>query len=171
MNGYVHIYTGDGKGKTTAALGLIVRATGAGLRVYMGQFLKRADTCESRTLRARFPDVTVERYGRGGFVRGKPSTADTAAARRGLTRLRRAVQSGQYDVVIADEANVAVALGLLPAEAFLRLIDDKPAPVELVLTGRGADRRLLAKADLVTEMTCRKHYYAAGVRARRGIER
>lgn len=170
MNGYVQVYTGDGKGKTTAALGLILRARGAGLRVYLGQFIKKGNFSEIKTLRDRFPEVTVEQYGLGHFIRGKPSEKDKAAAAAGLTKLRRAVTSGDYDVVVADEANPAVSVGLFPVDELLALIEAKPAEVELVITGRGADPAVIDRADLVTEMRSLKHYMDKGVVARKGVE-
>jgi cob(I)alamin adenosyltransferase len=170
MKGYIQVYTGDGKCKTTAALGLAVRAVGAGLRVYLGQFIKRGEFSEIRILRERFPEVTVEQFGCGGFIRGKPTPEDCAAARRGLECLRAALRGGQYDLVIADEANTAVGAGVLTEDELLALAAGKPAAVELVFTGRGAGTRLQDRADLVTEMRCVKHYYAAGVPARPGIE-
>jgi cob(I)alamin adenosyltransferase len=170
MKGYVQVYTGDGKCKTTAALGLIVRAVGAGLRVYLGQFIKSGDYSEIRLLRERFPEVTIEQYGLGHFIRGGPLPADIAAARRGLDALANAMKSGAFDVVIADEAHGAVEAGLITERDLLQLIDHKPDTVELVLTGRGAGQALQARADLVTEMRCIKHYYDAGVQGRKGIE-
>jgi len=170
LKGYIQVYTGDGKGKTTAALGLALRAVGAGLRVYLGQFLKRGDYNEIKLLRARFPEVTVEQYGRGGFITGPPAPEDQQAAAQGLARLRQALTGGHYDLVIADEAHTAVALGLFPESQLLALMDAKPEPVELVLTGRNAGPAVLDRADLVTNMTCVKHYHAAGVRGRPGIE-
>lgn len=168
--GYVQIYTGDGKCKTTAALGLTLRAVGAGLRVYIGQFIKGRDYSEIRLLRERFPEVTVEQYGAGKFIRGTPAPDEIAAGHAGLKAIREALHSGLYDVVIADEANTAVMAGLFTEEDLLALIHHKPDTVELVLTGRGAGPDLQARADLVTEMKCVKHYYHAGVRGRRGIE-
>ena len=168
--GYVQVYTGDGKGKTTAALGLIVRAAGAGLRVFFCQFIKAGRTSEIRTLSERFPEVTVRQFGLGRFVRGRPSPRDIAAAQKGLTELREALTSGKYDMVIADEANVAARIGLLAPADLIDLIDRKPDRVELVLTGRGAARGIIRRADLVTEMKAVKHYFDRGVRARRGIE-
>lgn len=168
--GYVQVYTGDGKCKTTAALGLALRAVGAGLRVYIGQFIKKGDYSEIKVLRERFPEVTVEQYGEGRFVRGVPTARAVDMAAGGLASLRAAMGSARYDVVIADEANGAVKAGLITEEDLLKLITDKPEGVELVLTGRDAGDRLCARADLVTEMRCRKHYYDAGVAGRRGIE-
>lgn len=170
MKGYVQVYTGDGKCKTTAALGLIVRAVGAGLRVYLGQFIKSGDYSEIRLLRERFPEVTIEQYGLGHFIRGGPLPADIAAARRGLDALANAMKSGAFDVVIADEAHGAVGAGLITEGDLLQLIDNKSDSVELVLTGRGAGQAVQARADLVTEMRCIKHYYDAGVQGRKGIE-
>jgi cob(I)alamin adenosyltransferase len=168
--GYLQVYTGDGKGKTTAALGLAVRAAGAGLRVYVGQFLKAARSSEHRAL-ARFPDlVTVRRFGTPGFVRGHPTKAQLLSARRGLEQVGRVLRSGTYDLVVLDEASVAVRLGLFRAADLLRVLRARPAHVEAVVTGRGASEELLREADLVTEMREVKHYYRAGVRARRGIE-
>ena len=170
MQGFVQVYTGDGKGKTTAALGLALRAAGAGLRVYFGQFIKNADYSEIKAL-ARFADcITVRQFGRGCFLLTEPAPEDRAAARRALEGLSEALTSGNYDLVIADEANVAVALGLIEPNDLVSLIDLRPKQVELVLTGRGAPDAVLARADLVTEMRCVRHYYDRGVLARQGIE-
>ena len=170
MQGFVQVYTGDGKGKTTAALGLALRAAGAGLRVYFGQFIKNADYSEIKAL-ARFADcITVRQFGRGCFLLTEPAPEDRAAARRALEGLSEALTSGDYDLVIADEANVAVALGLIEANDLVSLIDLRPEQVELVLTGRGAPDAVLTRADLVTEMRCVRHYYDRGVLARQGIE-
>ena len=170
MQGFVQVYTGDGKGKTTAALGLALRAAGAGLRVYFGQFIKNADYSEIKAL-ARFADcITVRQFGRGCFLLTEPAPEDRAAARRALDAIGLALVSGDYDLVIADEANVAVALGLIEPDDLVALIDQRPEQVELVLTGRGAPDAVLARADLVTEMRCVRHYYDRGVLARKGIE-
>ncbi|MDX9840517.1 MAG: cob(I)yrinic acid a,c-diamide adenosyltransferase [Desulfobulbus sp.] len=170
MQGFVQVYTGDGKGKTTAALGLALRAAGAGLRVYFGQFIKNADYSEIKAL-ARFSDtITVHQFGRGCFLLTEPAPEDREAARRALDGIGEALVSGDYDLVIADEANVAVALGLIKPDDLVSLIDLRPEQVELVLTGRGAPEAVLARADLVTEMRCVRHYYDRGVLARRGIE-
>jgi cob(I)alamin adenosyltransferase len=171
MAGQFQIYTGDGKGKTTAALGLALRAAGAGLKVYVGQFIKKPGTSEAAALLARFADcVTLEVFGPTHFVLSAPSPEDIAEARRGLAALRAALTGGRHDVVIGDEAVTAVAAGLLTEADLLALADARPAPVELVLTGRGATGALLIRADLVTEMRAIKHYYTRGVPARRGIE-
>ncbi len=169
--GQFQIYTGEGKGKTTAALGLALRASGAGLKVYFGQFIKTPDTSEAAALLARFADcVTLDVHGPAHFVLSAPTPEETAEARRGLAALRAALTGGRYEVVIGDEALGAVAAGLLAEADLLALADARPAGVELVLTGRGAGGALLARADLVTEMRAIKHYYTHGLAARRGIE-
>ena len=170
MKGYVQVYTGTGRGKTTAALGLAIRAVGAGLKVYIGQFIKKGNYSEIRILKTRFPEVTIKQYGRGCFVKGKPLPEDVRAAKRGLSELRKTMLGKHYDLVIADELSPAVSAGLLNIEDVLRLIDDKPEHVELVITGRGAHQRLVRRADLVTDMRNIRHYFAKGVRARKGIE-
>ncbi len=170
MQGFVHVYTGDGKGKTTAALGLALRAAGGGLNVYIGQFIKNAEYSEIKVLQRLADCITLEQFGRGCFILTEPSQADIDAARQGLATLHRVLASGAYDLVIADEANVAVALQLLSEDDLLALIDRRPPQVELVLTGRGAPPRVLERADLVTEMRLVKHYYDRGVLARKGIE-
>ena len=169
--GYTHIYTGDGKGKTTAALGLALRAAGAGLKVFIAQFIKSGDYSEIRALSRYKDQITVEQFGRGRFIKGQPTPDDVAAAQQGAQAVRKALASGDVAVVILDEGNVAVACGLLSTDDILAIIEQKPGPVELVITGRGADPRVIARADLVTEMTAVKHYYEAGVTARVGIEK
>ncbi|MGD9495748.1 MAG: cob(I)yrinic acid a,c-diamide adenosyltransferase [Armatimonadota bacterium] len=169
QRGYVQVYTGDGKGKTTAALGLALRAAGAGLRVFIGQFVKGMEYCELRAL-ARFPEIEVRRYGRTCFIDREPQPEDIAAARAGLVEARAEMLSGRWDLVILDEANIATHFGLFAVEELLAVIADKPADVELVVTGRRADPRVIEAADLVTEMREVKHYYERGVKARKGIE-
>ncbi len=168
--GYVQVYTGDGKGKTTAALGLTVRSVGAGLRVYFGQFMKKYDYSEIVGLKHLGDQVRIEQYGSGCYVIGAPRPEDVAAAQAGLRALQAALVSGQYDLVIADEANVAVACGLLAEQDLLQLIRERPPQVELVLTGRGATEAVQAAADLVSEMVPLKHYFQKGITARKGIE-
>jgi cob(I)alamin adenosyltransferase len=171
MRGFVQVYTGDGKGKTTAALGLALRAAGAGLKVFIGQFIKMGDYSEIKALE-RFPDlIRVEQFGLGRFVGGKPSPADIAAARAGMQRVREVMASGEYQVVILEEANVAVKYGLIGVQELLGIIIDKPLEMEMVITGRGAAPRIIEAADLVTEMKVVKHYFEKGVRARVGIEK
>ncbi|MBU1169437.1 MAG: cob(I)yrinic acid a,c-diamide adenosyltransferase [Proteobacteria bacterium] len=171
MKGYVQVYTGNGKGKTTACLGLTLRAMGAGLKVCILQFLKQGDYSEIKAL-ALFPDkVRVEQYGLGRFVKGKPSEDDILAGKKGLERAREILASGNVDILILEEANVAVTCGLFSEQDLLDLINLKPENMELVITGRGAGPAIIHRADLVTEMKEIKHYYKNGVTARVGIEK
>jgi len=168
--GYVQIYTGDGKGKTSAALGVCLRAVGAGMKVYIAQFLKGSDTSELRAIKKQFKTVEMHQFGSGKFIRGKPSTADMLNCANGFLKLTDAVISGRYDVVIADELCVAVDLEMISTQNVLDLIEVKPKSVELIITGRNADPKLIERADLVTVMKKKKHYFDKGVHARRGIE-
>ena len=171
MKGKVHVYTGDGKGKTTAALGLSIRAAGAGLRVFMAQFIKADEYSEIKALK-RFSDlITVEQFGLGGFIGGNPSAGDIEAAQKGVARVKDIISSGRYDVVVLDEANVAVKYKLFSEQDLLDIIDAKSKNLELVITGRGASAKIIEKADLVTEMKAVKHYFRNGVEARFGIEK
>lgn len=168
--GYVHVYTGNGKGKTTAALGLLLRASGAGMTVFLGQFLKRGEYSEHSAL-ALLPGVTVEAFGGERRVGAPLTEQDSAHARGGLECLRDAVSSGKWDLVIADEIFVAVHLGLLAETDVLELLEVRRPSTELVLTGRYAFPEILRRADLVTEMKEMRHYFSRGVPARRGIEK
>ncbi len=170
MKGYVQVYTGNGKGKTTASLGLALRAAGAGLNVFIIQFMKQGNYSEIKAL-SKFDNIGVEQYGAGKFVKGMPSEEEKAACREGYQRLCGIIEAGKHDLVIAEEANVACICGLLSENELLHLIQLKPAHVELVLTGRGATEKIKEKADLVTEMREIKHYYKQGVQARVGIEK
>ncbi|WRS27073.1 cob(I)yrinic acid a,c-diamide adenosyltransferase [Oscillospiraceae bacterium MB08-C2-2] len=170
--GYIQVYTGNGKGKTTALLGLALRACGAGLGVYLGQFLKEDSTSEIQALKAYLPQVTVEQYGPGYFIAGRePNEQEKAMGTAGLEKARVAMLSGKYSLILLDEINVALSKGLVELDAVLALMEQKPAGVELVLTGRGAMPEIIEAADLVTEMREIKHYYKDGVQARVGIER
>ncbi len=171
MIGYVQVYTGNGKGKTTAALGLAIRAAGAGLRVFIAQFMKAGSYSEIRALK-RFDDlIAVEQFGTGAFVTGKPSPVDLEAAGRGLQRVRTVLAAGEHDMVILEEGNVAAACGLFPLQALLDILDARPESVEIVITGRNAHPRIIERADLVTEMKEIKHYFHRGIAARVGIEK
>jgi cob(I)alamin adenosyltransferase len=172
FQGRVQVYTGDGKGKTTAALGLALRAAGHGFATYFGQFLKGRPTGEQRAALRLSPLLTIEQFGRKGFLRpdGDPDQEDVDRARRGLARCLRAMRSGRYRIVVFDEINVAVDLGLLTVKEVFDVLDLRPADVEVVLTGRGAPSAFLRRADLVTDMKERKHYSSRGLRARAGIE-
>lgn len=168
--GLVQVYTGDGKGKTTAALGLALRAAGQGFRVYIAQFMKGIPYGEVLALR-QVAGITLRQFGRAEWVHPeRVREEDRQAAQEGLQAAKAAVFSGEYDLVILDEINVALAWGLLPQAEVLALVSAKPPPVELVLTGRYAPAKVMELADLVTEMKLVKHPYDKGIRARRGIE-
>jgi cob(I)alamin adenosyltransferase len=168
--GYVQVYTGDGKGKTTASLGLVLRALGQGLRPAVLQFMK-ADPSWGEIVSLKGLGVPVEQCGLDHWVRvGKVTDEDRAAAAEGFARARALIQSGEYDVVVLDELVTALFFELIPLQSVLDLVRDKPERVELVITGRRAPKELIAAADLVTEMRPLKHYFEAGVKARPGIE-
>jgi cob(I)alamin adenosyltransferase len=169
--GLIQVYTGDGKGKTTCALGLALRAVGQGFRVYMVQFMKGSRTGEFLVADRLGPDMTLRPFGRRGLVnlRG-PSAEDLALIREAWDLARQVILSGEYDVVILDEINLALTFNLLPPEEVYQVLRDRPKWVELILTGRQAPPELVEMADLVTEMRAVKHYDAAGMKARRGIE-
>lgn len=169
--GFIQVYTGKGKGKTTSSLGLALRAAGAGLKVFILQFLKSGSYSELQSLKSLSQRISVRYFGSGRFVNGKPSDEDVIEARHGLAEAERVISSGDYDLVILDEANVAVSYGLISLEDLLNIVDSKPERLELVITGRNAAERLIEKADLVTEMREVKHYYHQGVKARKGIEK
>jgi cob(I)alamin adenosyltransferase len=171
QRGYTQVYTGNGKGKTTAAVGLAVRAAGAGLKVLIAQFIKMGEYSEIKALQ-RFSDlITVEQFGLGRFIKGKPAPEDIEAAQQGLVRVKAALASDEYNIIIMEEANVAAGLGLFAVEDLVEIVINKADDKELVITGRGASPRIIENADLVTEMKEIKHYYRVGVRARVGIEK
>jgi cob(I)alamin adenosyltransferase len=169
--GLVQVYTGDGKGKTTSALGLAMRATGRGLSVYMVQFLKGREYGELESAKRLSDRFKIVQSGLDDFVKkGEPTEEDIRLARRGLDLAKDAIMSGEYDIVILDEVNVAVELGVLKAEDVLPLIDERPGSVELVLTGRYAPPEFCERADIITEMKNIRHCYEAGFEMREGIE-
>jgi cob(I)alamin adenosyltransferase len=169
--GYVQVYTGNGKGKTTAAFGLAMRAAGAGLRTFIAQFVKGMPYSELKAFE-RFHDlVTIQQYGTGCFINKQPGAEDCEAARRGMAEIKPLVSKGNYDVVILDEINIATHYGLVQVEEVLELLECRAPNIELILTGRYAAEQILERADLVTEMVERKHYYQQGVQARTGIEK
>ncbi len=171
--GQFQVYTGNGKGKTTASLGLALRACGAGLRVYFCQFIKAGEFSEIKALR-RLDCVTVEQFGsgKGLLIHRDAELSDLECAREGYDRLKKALCSGDYDVVIADEINCALMCKLLSEQELLDLVDARPEGTELIFTGRGASPAILDRADLVTEMRLIKHYYMdKKLPARDGIEK
>lgn len=170
MKGMIQVYTGKGKGKTTAALGLALRAAGAGLRVFIGQFLKKGNFSELKALE-RLEGVEVEQFGSGRFIGSTIRRKDKQCAARGLARIREVINSGEYDLVVLDEINVALSFNLIEEVELLEIITKRPIHVEIVLTGRNAPQEILKQADLVTEMREIRHYYENGVAARVGIEK
>ena len=165
----VHIYTGDGKGKTTAAFGLALRAAGAGLKVCIFQFIKGPDQCESAIL-SKAKNIKFEQCGRGLFIKGKAAGKDIDYAKKGLCDIQKRIKTGKYDMIILDEVNVALHKGLISTAEIIAMINDKPDSVELVLTGRYCPKSLYKYADLVTEMRNIKHPFDKGIKARLGIE-
>lgn len=168
-NTVIQIYTGNGKGKTTAALGLALRASGAGLKVYICQFIKGKDYSELKALRS-LKNITVEQFGRGCFIAGKPSKKDVEVARTGLDKIKQIIAEKKYDMIILDEINIAVKLKLLAYEEVVRMMKKVSPRCELILTGRFAHPQFIRCAHLVSEIRERKHYYRQGKKARVGIE-
>ena len=171
QQGLIQVYTGDGKGKTTCALGLALRAVGQGFKAYIVHFMKGRDTGEARAAARLAPDLTLRYFGRPGLVNlNAPAREDLDLVREAWNLAREIIASGDWDLVVLDEINLALAYGLIPLEEALEALRRRPAWVEVVLTGRQAPPELVELADLVTEMRPLKHYSAAGVPARRGIE-
>ena len=174
--GLVQIFTGDGKGKTSAALGVVLRALGQGMRVYIAYFMKGDYSydgypCSECNILVKLPNVTVASFGQKGFVDPeniKPEERERA--KQALAAARQAMLSGNYDLVVLDEVNLAAAWKLVELDEVVELIGDKPQNVELILTGRQADTRLIKLADLVTEMLKIKHLHDEGIMARKGID-
>jgi cob(I)alamin adenosyltransferase len=170
MKGYIQIYTGDGKGKTTAALGLTLRAVGSGKKIFFAQFVKGQIYSEVKAIMEYLPSVTIKQYGLDCFIVNTPKQADIDIAREGLKEIADVVSSGEYDVVVLDEANIAVFYQLFSANELILILKQKREDTEIVITGRYAVPELVEIADLVTEMKEVKHYYTKGVNARLGIE-
>jgi len=169
--GLVQIFTGEGKGKTTAALGVVIRALGHGLRVYIVYFMKGSYPYGEHNILSKLPNVTMDSFGGLEFIdptNVKPEEKEQA--RQALTAAREAVLSGNYDLVVLDEVNLAVAWKLVELDEVVKLISGRPQNVELILTGRQADTALVQMADLVTEMLKIKHPYDKGIMARKGVE-
>ena len=165
----VQIYTGNGKGKTTAAMGLAVRAVGAGLKVSIHQFIKGRRYSEIETL-SKIKNIKVSQCGRGCFIKGKPKVSDIECAVAGLACAREDMMSSLYDIVILDEINVALKCKLLKVKDVISFIESKPRSVELVLTGRYCPRSIMRLADLITDMREVRHPYRRGIKSRLGIE-
>lgn len=170
--GYIQVYTGNGKGKSTAAIGQAVRAAGFGLKTYIAQFMKEYPYNELVSL-ARLKDwITIEQFAGDEFVYRKelPNRDELDRAKRGLERAKAMMLSNKYDLIILDEILVSIHFGLFNDEEILTFMKLKPGNVELILTGRYCPDKILDAADLVTEMKAIKHYYQRGVLARKGIE-
>jgi len=173
FQGYIQVYTGNGKGKTTAALGQALRAAGRQMRTYIGQFLKGSLSGELVAVKSLESYITIEQFGREGFliIDESPGEDDVERARRGLDKCREAMRSGRYRLVILDEVCVALDFKLLAEKDILDFLAEKPRGVEVILTGRYAPPSVVERADLVTEMRDIKHYSKKGVRTRDGIEK
>jgi cob(I)alamin adenosyltransferase len=171
VKGLVQVFTGDGKGKTTAALGTVLRAAGHGLKIYIVFFMKGDYARGEFKALEKFPNIDVSRSGFRRFVNpGRVTPGEKKQAGQALAAAREAVTGGRYDLVVLDELNVAIAYNLVGLDEVIRLIEEKPPRVELIITGRRAPDRLIEMADLVTEMVKVKHPYDKGVKARKGIE-
>lgn len=167
--GYIHLYTGNGKGKTTAAIGLAVRSAGAGKKVFIAQFVKGMHYAELDSLK-RFPEIEIKQFGLDCFIKQKPTEKDIEAARTGLNEVTAAIGNNSYNIVILDEICIALFYNLFGVDEVLSLLKNKPEQMEIVLTGRYAPNELIEISDLVTEMKEIKHYYTSGIQARKGIE-
>lgn len=172
QRGYVQVYTGNGKGKSTAAIGQAVRAAGFGLKTYIAQFMKEFPYNELNSLKHLSEWITIEQFGGDEFVYKNelPGTDELAKANKGLQAATEKMSSGNYDLVILDESIVAIYFKLIKTEDLIEIINKKPANVELILTGRYCPEELIELADIVTEMKEIKHYYQKGIKSRRGIE-
>ncbi len=170
MKGYIQIYTGNGKGKTTAAIGLSVRAVGAGKKVFFAQFVKGRIYSEVKAIQSLLPSITMKQYGLEFFINKNPTQADIDKAREGFSEVSEVIASGQYDMVVLDEANIAIYYHLFTVEELIGVLKKKPDETEIIITGRYAPLELIEFADLVTEMQEIKHYYSQSVEARVGIE-
>jgi cob(I)alamin adenosyltransferase len=169
--GLVEVYTGNGKGKTSAAFGLALRALGRGFRVYVIQFIKGGFDYGELYVVSKLPNLTLKAFGRGKFITSKPPEAEDAIlAEEALKLSEEVIKSRQYDVVILDEINVALNLRLIKLADVTKMIESKPEKVEIVLTGRGAPKEIIDLADLVTEFREIKHPFTKGFQARKGIE-
>lgn len=167
--GYLQIYTGDGKGKTTAAFGVALRAALSGNKVYIGQFIKGMKYTETE-IEHYLPNIEIEQLGESCFIEKEPKPSDIALAVQGFEAVRKKIMSGQYHLVILDEVTIALYYKLFTVEALIDVIQNRPPHVELILTGRYCPDELVQIADLVTEMKEIKHYYTQGVLSRKGID-
>lgn len=167
--GYVQIYTGNGKGKTTAALGLSIRAVCAGKKVFFGQFVKGMKYSETKCVEY-LDGIEIKQFGKDCFIYNDPTQDDIHRAKMGLKEVEKILKDGQYDVVVLDELNIALFYKLFKVEEVMEIIKNRADHVEVIITGRYAPEELIDMADLVTEMKEIKHYYTKGIEARVGIE-
>lgn len=167
--GYIHIYMGNGKGKTTAAFGLAIRAALAGKKVFIGQFVKNMRYNETK-IENYISNIVIKQFGRGCFIIENPEEEDKEAARKGLDECSLLMSKGEYDLIILDEINIALYFKLLSVSDVINALKNKKQNVEVVLTGRYAPGELIEMADLVTQMVEVKHYYSKGVTSRDGID-
>lgn len=168
--GYVQVYTGNGKGKTTAAIGLAVRAACAGKNVYIGQFIKGMKYNEVK-VQDYMPNIKIEQYGEDCFIEKDPTEEDIKRAKEGLKKIEQIILSNKYDVIILDELTIALFYNLITAKEVIDVLDKRNKDIEVIVTGRYAPKELLDYADLVTEMKEVKHYYYKGVLSRDGIDK
>lgn len=168
--GYVHVYTGNGKGKTTAALGLSLRAISAGKKVFFGQFIKGMDYSELESQKY-LPNFKIQQFGRDCFIYKDPTDEDIRIAREGLEICRQILNSNEYDIVVLDELNIATYYKLFSPDEVIEILKNRNPHIEVIITGRYADEKIIEFADLVTEMKEIKHYYYKGIEARKGIEK
>lgn len=167
--GYIHIYTGNGKGKTTAALGLSLRAISVSKKVFFGQFVKGMKYSEVKCMDF-VPNIEFEQFGKECFINNDPTEDDIKRAELGLTKMNSILKDGKYDIVVMDELNIALYFKLFTVEEVIKAINDRAPHVEVIITGRYAPKELIEIADLVTEMKEIKHYYTKGVENRKGID-
>ena len=168
--GYIQVYTGNGKGKTTAALGLALRAAGAGKKIFFAQFVKGRIYSETEAVKKYIPGMEIKQYGLESFILNTPADKDIDAARKALSEVSRIIEEGRYDLIILDEASIAIYFNLFTVSELIDAIKNKKPETEIVITGRNAPAELIEIADLVTEMKEIKQYYTKGVKARKGIE-
>lgn len=168
--GYIHVYTGGGQGKTTAAFGLALRAAGAGKKVFIGQFVKSIRYNEVLALE-HCTNVLTKQYGQRCFIENSPAEEDVSAAREGWAECREVMKAGEYGLVVLDELTIALHYRFLEMEGVMEGLRERDPSVEIVITGRYAPRELVGIADLVTDMHEIKHYYTQGVLSREGFDK
>lgn len=169
MSTFIHVYTGNGKGKTTAAFGVALRTLFNGGKVFVGQFVKSIKYSETK-LEGKFPNIKIEQFGDGCLIDRTPNADDITLAKKGLLKMKNCLESGDYDLVIFDELTIALYFKLLNIDEVLDVLNYKHKNCEVIITGRYAPKELIDRADLVTEMNEVKHYYTQGVLSRKGID-